>query len=149
MKFIFCIIISLFSLAAVYSADDYDVPFDDKWLPIVRNLASTNSSSIELVWGPSGLIKDVDIDKLSGNFSVSLYVNNGRQMFNELVLYMANKLNSTDSIIVAGLTSDTVYQTCLFTQWHGENGTTELESLRYIPPKPCRLVRTYMTGKLN
>ena len=136
-------------MAAVYSVDNYNASFDDRWLPIVRNLASINSSSVQLVWGPSGLINDVDIDKLYGNFSVSLYVDNGRQMFNEVVFYKANQLNLTDSITVAGLTSDTVYQACLTAKWYGENDTIELDSLRYIPPPPCRLVRTYMNGKLN
>ena len=139
----------LFFFAAVYSADKYSASFDDRWLPIVRNLASINSSSVQLVWGPSDLINDVDIDKVSGNFSVSLYVDNGRQMFNEVVFYKANKLNLTDSITVAELTPDTAYQACLTAKWYGENDTIELDSLRYIPPPPCRLVRTYMTGKLN
>lgn len=139
----------LFYLAAVYSADNYSASFDDRWLPIVRNLASINSSSVQLVWGPSGLINDVDIDKLSGNFSISLYVDNGRQMFNEVVFYKADKLNLTDSITVAELTPDTVYQACLTAKWYGEKDTIELDSLRYIPPPPCRLVRTYMTDKLN
>jgi hypothetical protein len=149
MKDTFGIMILVFILAIPYSTKCDTIPFDDDMLPQILTLMSINSSSIQLVWRPSSSLANIDIDQLSGNFTVSLYVGTRIHVFNKVVVYDANKLNTTDSITIAGLAPDTIYHACFGSKWYEQNSTFEDDPRRAIRPHPCRLLRTYATGELN
>lgn len=148
MKYTCGILFLSFFLPAVHSTKNHTIPFDNNWLPVIDTLESLNSSSIKLVWRPSPSLGGVDIDELSGNFTVSLYVAS-QEMFEKVIVYNADKLNTTDSITIAELTPDTAYQSCLRTKWYEQNDTIEVDSPRIFPAPKCRLLRTYAIGKLN
>jgi len=149
MKDTFGIMILFFLLAVPYSSKCHTIPFDGDMLPQILTLMSINSSSIQLVWRPSSSLENIDIDQLSGKFTVSLYVGTRIYVFNKVVIYEASKLNTTDSITITGLVPDTIYHTCFGSKWYEQNSTIEVYPRRVIPPNPCRLLRTYATGELN
>lgn len=138
-----------FFLVILHSTKAETVPFNNTWLPVVKTITSINSSSIQLVWQSSPFLNGVDIDKLNGTFSVNLYVGGRTDVFNKIVSYDADRLNTSDSITITELTPDTVYHSCLDTKWDESNETIADNSQRIIPPPSCRLVRTFTTGKLN
>ncbi|CAF4941115.1 unnamed protein product [Rotaria sp. Silwood1] len=125
------------------------VPLNDSWLPGINTLMSINSSSIQLVWRPSFSLQGVDIDQLSGNFTVSLYVGTRNNVSNKAVVYDVSKLNTSDSITITGLAPDTVYDACFDSKWCDQNSTAKDSAVRGIPPPKCRLLRTYATGMSN
>ncbi|CAF3140881.1 unnamed protein product [Rotaria socialis] len=108
---------------------------------------SINSSAIQLVWRPSSSLESVDIDQFSGNFTVSLYVGARMHVFNKIVVYDVSKLNTTDSITIAGLAPDTVYHACFDSEWYEQNSTMKDDARRAFPPAKCRLLRTYATDE--
>ncbi|CAF1465220.1 unnamed protein product, partial [Rotaria sordida] len=132
-------------MAIPHSIESRTVPFNDSWLPRIDTLMSINSSSIQLVWRPSFSLEDVDIDQLSGNFTVSLYVGTRNSVSNKAIVYDVSKLNTSDSITITGLVPDTVYHTCFDSEWYEQKSTIEDNTHRAIPPPKCRLLRTYTT----
>ncbi|CAF3215203.1 unnamed protein product [Rotaria sp. Silwood2] len=115
----------------------------------INTLMSINSSSIQLMWRPSSSLQGIDINQLSGNFTVSLYVGTRNNVSNKAVVYDVSKLNTSDSITITGLAPDTVYHTCFDSKWYDQNSTAEDNALRAFPPPKCRLLRTYATGESN
>lgn len=148
MEYLRIILNLAFVLVAMHTTKIEAVPFNDTWLPLVKILTSINSSSIQLVWQPSLSLDGVDIDKLNGTFTVTLYVGGRLGESSSTTIYDIDKLNSTGVITIAELTPDTVYHACFRTKWHAPNTTIETKAYRVIPPPSCQLLRTFATGEL-
>lgn len=121
--------------------------FDPQWLPVIGSLELVNTSRIQLIWQASPKLNGIDISQQPGSFTVRLSGTSqfGYQSMN--TRYNSDRLNSTGTLLLSGLTLDTIYCVCVISKWFPINSTSNDDTPGVTNTTFCKLMRTYASGK--